>query len=215
MNFKFLFTIAFICMIFQVNAQKDRFPKGQKRGQSRAQGEMMKDLQLSDSQLQKIKVIRKDRHDQLAELEKNDKISLKEYRSKKAVILKENKKNMESVLTPEQKAKISQKKQERQIGQETKADYRLKMMRSRLGLSDKQFEEISKEQKRVSETRKKIMANENLLPEQKKSAVKDLRQSGRSNMEQVLSTEQLEKWKELRNKEGNQERRGSSGAQRR
>jgi Spy/CpxP family protein refolding chaperone len=210
---KALLMLGLVSMVLQVQAQQDRFQRNMMKRPGRAEAGVMRNLQLSDTQHRKIKDIRKDRQLQMAELEKNDKITLKEYRSRKAAIIKENKNEMESVLTPEQKAKLSQKKQEQEIMQESKMDYRMKMMRSRLNLTDKQFDDISKEQKRVSDARREIMSNEDLLPEQKKAAVAELHQSSRSNMEKALTPEQLEKWKASRNRSGNEKRMRSTDLQ--
>ena len=74
---------------------------------------MMMKLNLTDAQKQQVKDLNTDYRNQLKDLEKNETITLKDYRAKKATLEQERKSKFQSILTPEQKNKIAQAKKER------------------------------------------------------------------------------------------------------
>lgn len=198
MKQKLLLTISVVCIALQLQAQQPLMKRNQLNKPSNGRGGMMRELDLTESQKAELKNIRQQRQKSLGELETNDNMTIKEYRSRKADILQQNKNSVQSVLTPEQKAKLNQKKEEKEIRQEALTDYRLKMMRSRLELTDPQFEKITREKKQMMQERKDIMLNDSLLPEQKKAEVGALQQQSQENLQKTLTPEQIEKLKSLR-----------------
>ncbi len=75
---------------------------------------MMMKLNLTDAQKQQVKDLNTDYRNQLKDLEKNENITLKDYRAKKASLEQERKSKFQDILTPEQKNKIAQAKKERE-----------------------------------------------------------------------------------------------------
>ena len=105
-------------------------------------GMMMKNLNLSDAQKQQMK----DNHEVMKakqmELEKNENMTVKEYRDKKEVLHKEQKAQMLDLLTPEQKAKMDQMKKDKQAKHDLKSAKKLEKMKTKLGLTDDQVAKI-------------------------------------------------------------------------
>src|SRR6185312_4415297 len=67
----------------------------------------IKQLNLSDAQKQQVKAMDDDYRNKLNNLEKDDNITLKDYRSQKASLQKERKEKFQGILTTDQKNQIA------------------------------------------------------------------------------------------------------------
>ena len=74
----------------------------------------------------------------MQELSKNESITVKEMRDRKAAIQKDRKLKMDGLLTAEQKTKMAQLRAERKAKNEESYTKRLDKMKSTLGLTDEQ-----------------------------------------------------------------------------
>ena len=75
---------------------------------------MSSQLNLTESQKSQLKANREDYKKQLDELNKNESITVKEFRDKKYALKKEQKQKFLALLTPEQKTKLEQLKQQKE-----------------------------------------------------------------------------------------------------
>jgi hypothetical protein len=88
---------AFLALTLATTAQT-----GKRRHQQHKQ-QLAQQLNLSDAQKATAKQYREDMKTQRLALEKNDGITVKEYREKKAALKKAGREKMQALLTPEQK----------------------------------------------------------------------------------------------------------------
>src|SRR5450432_1909940 len=90
--------------IFSANAQERGNMKQYKH--HHGMGMMLKGITLSAAQKEQMKANREITKNQLVELNKNEDITVREYKARKAAILKSQKEQMEKLLTPDQKNQI-------------------------------------------------------------------------------------------------------------
>ncbi|MGH2647853.1 MAG: hypothetical protein ACRDE8_09815, partial [Ginsengibacter sp.] len=162
-------------------------------------GMMMTQLNLTDVQKQQAKSINDNYRNQLKELEKNDNITLKDYRAKKANLEQERKSKFQAMLTADQKNKIEQAKKQRSEKMKMLAQKRMGKMKTDLNLNDEQVAKMQEQQKSSMEQMKTIRENSSLSGEQKKEQLMDLRKSNHESINSILTADQLKKKEELRN----------------
>lgn len=167
--------------------------------QGRAAGKM-KELSLTEAQQSQMKQMRKNYRSKMDDLEKNDKITLKEYRSRQAGLQKEMKTNMQSVLTPEQKTKMDDMRQQRSTEMETRMQKRLDRMKTSLSLSDDQYGQLKSKQQNMRSRISSIRENESLSFDQKRRQVRALKEEEMNEMGSVLNADQQKKLDEMKGK---------------
>lgn len=162
-------------------------------------GMMMNQLNLTDAQKQQVKDLNTDYKNQLSGLEKDDNITLKDYRSKKASLEQERKSKFQALLTTDQKNKIAQAKQDRSEKMKMMAQKRMEKMKTDLNLTDDQVAKMQAQRESSMEQMKAIRENSSLSEEQRKAQLMDLRKSNHDSMNNILTADQLKKKEELRN----------------
>ncbi|HRE50159.1 MAG TPA: hypothetical protein PK339_01975 [Flavitalea sp.] len=100
--------VASITLAGQAQAQQK--PDGKYR--KTEQTERFKELNLTDAQKAEIKKINEDFKSKMQEINKNDNVTVKEMREKKAALHKERRTAFLNVLTPEQKATLEEKQKQ-------------------------------------------------------------------------------------------------------
>ena len=159
---------------------------------------MLKELNLSEAQKEQIKADRQNIKNQLIELNKNEDITVREYKTRKAAILKTQKEQMEKVLTAAQKNQLAQNKAKRKATHELAAAKRIDKMKSRLDLSDEQVTKIKATREATMAKATAIKENNQLTPEEKKQQLMSLRQEQKNDITQVLTPEQITKMEEMK-----------------
>jgi Spy/CpxP family protein refolding chaperone len=205
---------AFTLMAFAVNAQSaDNAAKSPETTQTgtmhhkpgmymhrhhRNFSEMQK-LNLSDAQKQQVKAMNEDYRNKVNNLEKDDNITLKDYRSQKANLEAERKAKFHDILTTDQKNQIAQAKKDRSEKMKMMAQKRLDKMKTDLNLTDDQVAKIQDQRKSMMDQAKAIRENTSLTNEQKKEQFMNIRKTSHDNMNKILTADQLKKRDELRN----------------
>ena len=165
---------------------------------------MMMDVKLTDAQNQQVKALNDEYRKKISMLEKNDNITLKNYRAEKATLIKERKARYQDILTPEQKSEIAQAKKQRSEKMQMAAQKRIEKMKTTLNLTDDQVAKIQEQQKSSMEKAKAIRENTSLSEEQKREQLMNLRKAGHDNMNNILTAVQLKKMEEMRNNRMNE-----------
>ena len=160
---------------------------------------MMGQLNLTDAQKQQARVLNEDYNAKVKNLEKDDNITLKDYRTQKAALENERKSKFQALLTPDQKNKIAQDKKERSEKMEMMAQKRMDKMKADLSLTDDQVAKIQDQRKSSIEQMKAIRENSSLSEEQKKEQFMDLRKSRKESLNSILTADQIKKREEMRN----------------
>ncbi len=163
------------------------------RLQQKRRKEMIAGMHLSPDQMKQGKVINEDFRKQAAALQKNDKISLGEYKTKLAALHKDHKTKLQSLLTDQQKDQIAQRKKNAEINAQVKSVAHLERMKLTLGLSEDQVAKIKANQSELHSKLKALHENETMLPEQKREALKSLMEQRKDVVKSVLTPEQQTK----------------------
>lgn len=199
--------IAFAAQAQEIPQRKSERPHMMERKKHHA-GMDMKQLNLTEEQKATFKSQRESFHKQMEALQKNDNITVKEWRNKAETLRKEHKANTESILTTEQKAQLKKMKAEANEKQATMAKKRGERMKTQLGLTDEQSAKIDSHRKEMGEKMKSIRENKSLSDEQKKEQMKSLMKTQKENMKSILTEDQLKKLKEMKHRGPGGEKRG-------
>ena len=193
----------------EIPERKTERPEKHQRGErgKGRDGMDFKALGLTEDQKAQMKAQRETFHKQMAELKKNDGITVKESRTRMEALRKENKEKTEKIFTAEQKAKLEKMKTEGRAKREAMGRERGAQMKERLGLSAEQSAKLEKNRTEMSAKMKAIRENNSLSNEQKREQSKELMKAQKENLKSVLTEEQLKKLKEDGHKRGKGKKR--------
>ena len=181
---RLLLIAAILVAVNSIDAQ----PRKQmgKRGDMEMIG--MGSLQLTDTQKQQLKELRKAHQLKVQEIQKNDKMSQGEARKKTAELFAQHEQDIMNILTPEQQATLKKEKQKREDLRNTEAKARLDKMKIQLELTPEQVTKIEALQAK----------NKPNLAEPMEAGA--MRQKGMEHMEEmkaILTEEQWKKWQSI------------------
>lgn len=163
----------------------------------RHHGDMdMKKLDLTEDQKAKFKTQNENFRQQMAELKKNDNITVKEWKAKAEGLRKDHKTKIQGILTPDQKQKMEKMKVEGKTREEGMRKERAEKMKTRLGLSEEQSIKMESNRKVTGEKMKAIRENSSLSEDQKREQMRELHKKQQENMKSILTEEQQKKLKE-------------------
>lgn len=188
--------IAIFAISFTASAQGKM---GKQKHQHRQQkGMMAKELNLTEAQKAQAKAINEDSRKQMQELNKNENITVKEMRSRKAAIQQEKKTKMEGILTAEQKAKKAELIKVQKVKREEKYAKRMDKMKTDLNLTDAQVSKLNAQRSATQAKAEKIKADDKLSVEQKREKMKALKVDAKKQHDQIYTPEQLAKIAEMK-----------------
>ncbi len=207
-------TLALAILGFSVSAQQNRQMKSHKKGTATHQGqkkEMVKDLNLSEAQKAQMKANREANKSKMESLNKQDNLTVKEMRERKAALMQEQKSQMDQLLTAEQKAAVAERKTNMEVKRKDMDGQRGEAMKEKLGLSNDQGERLKALNQANHEKIKAIQANTSLSKEQKKTQTKAIKDAAKAERQDILTAEQLQKMRAMRKDgKGNMNRRKDS-----
>jgi len=203
---KLLVIIAISAFTLSATAQEKRETKG-KHGTEHRKGKghhggNMKDLNLTNAQKSQIKADREAYKLKMSELDKNEGLTVKEYNERKTALQKEQREKMQSILTAEQKAKMSDGRKKDDAQHEQMQAKRLEKMKTELKLTDDQASKLKAHNTATHEKMKAVKENESLSQEQRKMQIKALKESAKEQRKSILTAEQLKKLEERKEKKG-------------
>jgi Spy/CpxP family protein refolding chaperone len=197
--------IALTAFIFSANAQQPGNMMHHK--QHHQMGMMMKGINFSEAQKAQLKANRESSKQQMMELNKNENITVKEYKARREAIHNSQKEQMDKLLTPEQKNQLAQNKMELQKKHEINAAKRMDKMKTNLNLSDDQMNQLKANRDASKAKIKAIKENNQLSQTEKKAQLMTLKEAQKKNLQQVLTPEQMTKMEEMRNNHEEKSRR--------
>ena len=163
---------------------------------------LTKDLDLTDAQKQKMKEVRENYRKEIAELNKNENITVKEMRDRKAALAKDHKAAVDEILTQEQKNKIQdQRKKSIEQRKEMQAK-RAEKMKKDLALSDDQSAKLKTMNESYKSKFESLRSNESLDRAAKKEQFEALKQQRKAELKNVLTQEQIKKLDEMKKDRG-------------
>jgi hypothetical protein len=179
----------------QAQEIKERSHRGNMKGHH---GMVMEKLNFTDAQKSQMKSINEDFNKKMAELKKNENITVKEWKSRMKALRDEHKAKMEGLLTTEQKTQIEKMKSEHKAMRDVDEKARMEKMKVRLGLSDDQVAKLSKNRTEMEQKIKAIRANKSMDETKKKEEIKELMKANKEKMNSIFTEEQLKKMEEGR-----------------
>lgn len=189
--------LAIAGFIFSANAQEAPTAKHFHHRHNH-HGLMMKEINLTATQQQQLKLNRDSYKNQMTELNKNESITVKEARDKKEALRKEQKTNMMSILTPAQKIKMENLKKNREAKRDEIVAKRLDKMKTKLNLSNDQVAKIKRSREDIHNQSKDIRDNDQLSRTEKKEKLMVLKEQTQNNLKSILTPEQINKIEELK-----------------
>ena len=196
----FIPIIAIFALTVTANAQDKMGKKG--HHQKHEKGMMAKQLNFTDAQKNQAKTINEDTRKKMQELNKNESITVKEQRDRKAAIAKERKTKIDGLLTAEQKTKQTQLKAEHKAKREAGYAKRMDKMKTKLDLTDDQVAKLKAQRTTNHAKAEKIKNNESLSREQKKEQMTALKAEAKTQHGKILTAEQLKKKEEMKKNRG-------------
>ena len=197
--------LALATFIFTANAQQPGKMKHHK--QQHQMGMVMKGVNLSNAQKAQTKANRESTKKQMMELNKNENITVKEFKARKEAIRKSQKEQMDKLLTPEQKAQVAQNKTAQQQKHQQQSAKRMDRMKTNLNLSDAQMNQLKTNREASQAKVKAIKENDQLSQSQKKQQLMALKENQKKNLNQVLTPEQMSKMEEMKKNHTEKSRR--------
>lgn len=208
---KLIFSVLVMVLAVTINAQeiperKSDRPHLMERNRH-PQGREFQKLNLTDDQKQKFKSQKESFHKQMEELKKNDNITVKEWRSKAENLRKDFKQGISGIMTQEQKAQLEKWKAEGKEKFANMAKERGARMKTELGLTEEQSAKMRSNRQEMAEKMKAIRENSSMGMEQKREQMKEMMKKQKEYLKTVLTDEQLKKFKEMRDKRPEGERK--------
>lgn len=176
------------------------------------QQEAMAQLNLTDQQKTELKAIREDYQQQMADLKKNEDITVREWKSRMENIRKDHRDKVQSLLTDEQKA--SMKKMMHNRKDTTGKGFRhhggfgkhhgqnLDKMKKELGLTDDQVTALKKNHEETAQKFKALREDKSKTEDQKKAEMKEFKKQQHESLKSILTEEQLQKLQQQKKSHG-------------
>jgi len=181
--------------------QKSRGEHGKHKARHHRQ-DMPKNINLSNDQKKQMQVARDNYRSQLAELNKNENITVKELRDRKVSLAKEHKAASEKILTSEQKNKIQEAKQKSIEKRQLSQAKRMEKMKKDLALSENQSSKLKTINESYKTKFQTIRENETLDRTAKIEQSKALKLQQKEELKNILTKEQRQKFDERKRERG-------------
>jgi Spy/CpxP family protein refolding chaperone len=163
-------------------------------------------LNLSEDQKTKFRTLNEGFRKEMEELQKQDNITVKEWKSRKEKLRTDHKKSIERLLTNDQKEQLKKIQADREVQSTARGEKRMDMMKEQLALTNEQSAKMKELRSELSEKMKGIRENKSLEPEQKKEQMKDLMKQNKEKMKSILTDEQLKKLQERKHQRQTKEK---------
>ncbi|CAN5122723.1 hypothetical protein BH09BAC2_BH09BAC2_18400 [soil metagenome] len=170
--------------------------KQKKKIKRKAHAKMIHQLSLTEAQQSQLKTIHDDFKTRMQSLKSNQNITVAQLNSQKASLQQEKKAKVLALLTPEQKTKLEQLKEERKQQMQVMQTKRIERMKTELNLSAQQLSAIQSKNENFKVQIKAIRENTSLSQEQKMDQMKVIKEQRTAYIKTVLTAEQYNKWQE-------------------
>ena len=194
-----------------VKVKKDASKKVQGKKHLGKRGGAFEKLNLTDAQKSSIKSINDKYKTEMQSLMKKDDVTVKVQRESKKALMDKKQKEIEAILTAEQKAELAKFKAEHKkgdavrfhegkgrgegFGKRSEGRFGAAYLKDSIGLSDSQLATVRADREKSQAKIKAIKANTSLSDTQKKEQFKAAMDEQKAAFDKVLTAEQKEKMK--------------------
>ncbi len=159
---------------------------------------LAKKLNFTDAQKQQLKDMNSAYQKKLADLKKHDEISVKEFKSQMHALRQEHRQQFTALLTPVQKDQLANWKQERKDKAKERATARAEKMKTKLGLTDAQANQLKEMRTGTMAKIKSIKEDKGLSADQKHEQIKGLVIQQKDQLKTILNPEQLQQLEQMK-----------------
>jgi len=122
---------------------------------------------------------------------------LKLSHAQKEQLKKEHEKALEKVLTPEQKTKLKELRQEQAVRKQSAEKKKDEKLKQELGITDAQLTKLKNLQTEFKEKMKTVREDVNQTVQQQRDRTRELITKQQQALKELLNSEQLEKYKKM------------------
>lgn len=189
--------LALFSVTFMASAQETS-GKFQGKHRHHHKGHAFQKMNFSPEQKEQAKTFMKDYKQKMSDLEKNDQMTVKEYRLKKEALKKEHMGKMKGLLTPEQKQQIAESRQKRMEQQSARRQQRMEKLGTKLNLSSEQLSSMKSRQEATKKQITDLKKNESYTRGQKREMIKDMMKKNRESFVNSLNDTQKKQLEEMK-----------------
>jgi Spy/CpxP family protein refolding chaperone len=150
-------------------------------------------LNLTDEQKAEMKTINEDFKKQMTDLQKNEDITVREWKSKMKTIREDHKTKVQQVLTAEQKASMEKLRKDRKGKMHKRGKQNMDSLKKELNLTAEQESALKQQRTEMMQKFKAIREDKSLTEEQKKTELKKFREQQHQSLKSILTEEQINK----------------------
>ncbi len=182
--------VILVTMAFAQKIENEQIPSHPHRFQHRHQQDFARALQFTDEQKEQMKSISKEFYHKMADLSKNEDISVKELRDQRADLVKAYRASFQNLLTPDQKERWIELKKKNEEKKKMMAGKRLEKMKTRLNLSDEQTAKIQNLDEQYRDQLRRFKEGDLNSRVDRKEEIQTLRKLHKEELRAILSPEQ-------------------------
>ncbi len=189
-------TAAMFTICFAAQAQEKRMMKDKHHQHKKM--DVAKKLNLSAAQKNQLKANQADYKKQMAALNKNENITVKEFRDKKAALHLAQKAKMQNLLTAEQKQQLATAKGDKKVKAKQHYEARLSKMQTNLNLTNQQVAALKTQHEEMGAKMKALKEDDAMDRLDKKEKLAALKLQAKEAHKNIFTAEQLKKMEEMK-----------------
>jgi periplasmic protein CpxP/Spy len=155
-------------------------------------------LNLTAEQKEKAKTYRKEFKEKMGVVEKNDQVTVKEYRAKKEALKREQKAKINGLLTAEQQNQLAVMKQKKMDEKNAKWQKKMNKLSTKLNLTPDQANNLKQQHEAAKQKMMALKQNDNYTHQQKKEMMKELKKKNKESFMAGLTETQKKQLEELK-----------------
>ncbi|HSC53629.1 MAG TPA: hypothetical protein VLC98_08420 [Phnomibacter sp.] len=161
----------------------------------------MKGLNLSAEQQKQMKDLQANFRTQLKTLDENEAITVKEQRDRRDKLQRQHRKDMENLLTPEQRKQLSNQKASHERMAKLHSDMQVEKMGSKMNLTADQIAQLQASRTKTMTQMKTIRENDSLDRTARQQQMQQLKKHNEAALAKMLNKEQMEQYKQMQKNE--------------
>jgi Spy/CpxP family protein refolding chaperone len=198
MNKLIVAALAFLLFTTAASAQERKPKANHDHGKKMEKGAIAKKLNMTEAQKTQVKMYQQEYKAKLGVLDKNDQMTMGDYKKQKAQLQADKKTKMGTVLTTDQKNQVAQFKAEKKVQHKEKQEKKMKALQTKLNLTEVQVKDMAARKEQAQKEIATIKANQSLTKEDRKIQIKALKVKQKEGFVSSLTAEQKQQLEQLK-----------------
>ncbi len=161
------------------------------------QGPGMQNINMTESQKAEMKKLNESFRQKMQDLNKKESITVKQQRDQREALMNAHRKDMEKILTPEQKQQLAKNRDEHHAQQKEMMEKRIDDAKSKFGLSEQQVTSLKSLNGKTMAQMKALHENQSLDRIARRDQMASIMEAHKTEMSKILTKDQLQQWKEM------------------